>query len=133
MVDIQLACQQTPNWVDPMPTFVNHDSALNFPDDMDRYIWKQLDMAAIQGPFSEIPFTSRVGVSPLSTCPKRDSVDRRVIMDLSWPPGQSVNDGIAKNQFMGFEEKLSFPTVDLIAQRVVALSLHGRENIYLLK
>ena len=32
--------------------------------------------------------------------------------------GRSVNSGIAKDQFMGFNAKLSFPTIDSIAKRV---------------
>ena len=43
-------------------------------------------------------------------------------MDLSWPPGGvSVNDGIAKDQFMGFHRVLKFPTIDIMAKRVFEL------------
>ena len=111
-----------PNWPDPIGTFANHGTAVNFPEDVEKYINKELDRGAISGPFDQIPFnTSRVGVSPLSTRPKKDSTERRILMDLSWPPGQSVNDGIGKDQFMGMKAKLSFPTVDAIAHRIVEL------------
>ena len=50
-------------------------------------------------------------------------------MDLSWPPGRLVNDGIAKNQFMGFADKLTFPTVDVIARRVAEF---GTDQVVLL-
>ena len=52
-------------------------------------------------------------------------------MDLSWPIGNSVNSGIAKDQFMGFNAKLSFPTIDSIAKRVAELT--GRGEILLFK
>ena len=110
-----------PTWPDPVPTFSNHAGAVNWPSYMNKYIDKECKYNAIIGPFDGVPFSRRVGVSPLSTRAKRDSDDRRVIMDLSWPPGLSVNDGIAKNQFMGFACKLSFPTIDVIAERVFRL------------
>ena len=89
---------------------------------MDKYILKQQKIGAIARPFPQPPFSDRLGVSLLSTHPKKDTIECRVIMDLSWPPGRSVNDGIAKNQFMGFNDKLTFPTVDLIARRVAEFS-----------
>ena len=66
-------------------------------------------------------FEGRVGTSPLSTRDKRESTEKRIIMDLSWPIGDSVNSGIQKDQFMGFHAKLSFPTIDVIARRVASL------------
>ena len=48
-------------------------------------------------------------------------MDKCIIMDLSWPIGNSVNSGIAKDQFMGFQVKLSFPTIDAIAKHVAML------------
>ena len=117
----------------PTPTFGNHASAENYPEDINTYIQKELSRGAVCGAFDEIPFlfTSRIGVSPLSTRPKKDSVEHRIIMDLSWPPGRSVNNGIAKDQFMGFHAKLSFPTIDAIVRRVVELG--DQEPVYLFK
>ena len=120
-----------PNWPDPVPTFNNHASADNHPECLQAYVHKELERSAIAGPVSCIPFTERLGVSPLSTREKRDSPDRRILMDLSWPPDLSVNDGIAKDQFMGFNAKLTFPTVDSIAKRIVELENQG--NIMLFK
>ena len=50
-------------------------------------------------------------------------------MDLSWPPGQSGNSGIAKDHFMGFYAKFSFPTIDVITRRISRL----QGDIYLFK
>ena len=107
-----------PNWPDPTPTFSNHAGATRHPEAMNKYITKELMHGAIAGPFDYPPFISRLGVSPLSTREKKESPDRRVIMDLSWPPGRSVNDGIGKNQFLGFQTKLQFPTIDVMARRI---------------
>ena len=38
----------------------------------------------------------------------------RVIIDLSWPLGASVNLGIDKDTYLGSAFALSFPTVDVI-------------------
>ena len=40
-------------------------------------------------------------VSPLKTTEKRDSPDRQVIMDLSFSPGNSVNDRIPEDSYLG--------------------------------
>ena len=88
---------------------------------MERYLEKERRKGAIAGPFKGIPFNDRVGVSPISTRAKKDSNERRVITDLSWPPGRSVNSGIGKEQFMGFVAKLTFPTIDKMARRVAEL------------
>ena len=45
------------------------------------------------GSVSRTPVSS-MHLSPVMTRPKRDFIHRRVIMDLSWPKGASVNDGV---------------------------------------
>ena len=121
---------RSPNWKDPIPTFKNHASACEYPDAINAYIEKELKRGAVCSPFPKVPFKDRIGVSPMSTRPKRDVDARRIIMDLSWPPGSSVNDGIGKDQFMGFSVKLSFPTIDIIARRVASME---SEQVYLFK
>ena len=53
--------------------------------------------------------------------PKKGSQDRRVILDLSFPIGNSVNDGIPKDSYMGFDAKLTFPRTDDFAVRLFQL------------
>ena len=60
-------------------------------------------------------------VSPLNTVPKRDSAERRVIVDLSWPCGTSVNDGVPRDLFLDKPISLSYPTVDSIVDAVISL------------
>ena len=73
------------------------------------------------GPFKDIPFEGKVGISPLSTREKKNSQDRRVILDLSFPVGKAVNDGIPKDNYMGFQANLTFPKVDELALRIYTL------------
>ena len=49
---------------------------------------------------------------------KPNSDTRRVILDLSWPKGNSVNSGIDKNSYLGSKFALNFPTVDNIADEL---------------
>ena len=50
--------------------------------------------------------------SPLMTREKPHSDHRRVIVDLSWPKGFSVNSGVDKDSYLGTEFVLSLPTID---------------------
>ena len=42
-------------------------------------------------------------------------------MDLSWPSGQSVNDGIPSDSYLGAPLSLRYPTIDDIVDAVVTL------------
>ena len=64
------------------------------------------------GPFSEIPFSNKCCISPLNTVSKKDLSQRRVILDLSFPEGAAVNEGIQKDNYLGNTIDLSFPRVD---------------------
>ena len=70
----------------------NHRGALEFPGKVSQYLHKEIDKDAVLGPFKENPFQCRHMLSPLNSVPKRDN-ERRVILDLSFPAGSSVNDG----------------------------------------
>ena len=72
------------------------------------------------GPFSEHPIKN-AHFSPFMTRFKPNSSNRRVIIDLTWPKGFSMNDGVEKNGYMGSEFKLTFPTLDDLTQRLVKL------------
>ena len=90
---------------------VNHKTATDFPTDVDAYIQEEIQYGAIVGPFDENPIVGS-HISPIMTRPKPNSDTRRVIIDLSWPKGESVNDGVDKLSYMGSEFKLTFPSID---------------------
>ena len=101
-------------------TLVNHASALQHPDDIGHYIATELGHGALMGPFSEPP-VHPTHVSPLMTRPKKNSVFRRVIMDLSWPPGESVNDGVDGVNYVDGPATIKLPTVEYMEHRVLEL------------
>ena len=90
----------------------NHASALKFPADIRAYLAKESELGAMAGPFSIPPFPTHT--SPLMTRPKKSSIDRRVIVDLSFPPEGSVNAGTPLETFLGEHYKLTLPTIDNI-------------------
>ena len=108
---------------DPTPASGNHLGATLYPAEIDRYIEKELSMGALIGPFQISLFLNRIGVSPLSTRPKQNSMKRRIIMYLSWPTGHSVNDGIDKDMYDGEEIRLTYPSIDTSMRRIAELGV----------
>ena len=91
-----------------------------YPQDLDFYISTELGHRALAGPFQELP-TPQTHLSPLMTKPKRDAAHRRVIMDLSWPMGGSINDGIDTEWYLDGPATVTLPTVDYMADRLLHL------------
>ena len=109
-----------PTMAPPDRTFMNHAGATEHQQALKEYVQKESSMNVIIGPLQAIP-VANAGISPLSTRPKKNSEERRVILDLSWPPGNSVNDGMVKDNYLGFEAKLVFPHTDDLAFRLYSL------------
>ena len=84
----------------PLTIQSNHASAYSYPDHIHHYVNTELQHGAILGPFSQPPF-EHFHTSPLMIRPKKNSGKRRVIMDFSFPHGHSVNDGIARDSYLG--------------------------------
>ena len=110
-----------PTLEDPDVCTKNHKGATEFPEALKAYVEKESGHGAVMGPYRKIPFQEKIGISPLSTRPKQDSNERRIILDLSFPIGRSVSDGIMKDNYLGFSAKLSFPKVDDFAFRIFML------------
>ena len=105
-------------------TFTNHMTALKYPRQVWKYLQKEKRMGTLLGPFVTSPFPEYyTGVSPMSTRPKKQSeTNRRIIVDLSWPPGGwSVNHLIPKDEYLGNPIKMTFPTVDKLCARAIQL------------
>ena len=116
----------------PLPrSWMNHNSANQFQEQVTRYICKELRHNTIMGPFVTSPFpTESTGISPISTRPKKNSEKRRIIMDLSWPPqGPSVNTGIPKDEYLRNPIKLRYPTIDDVCRRVAFLHQTGNGKL----
>ena len=100
-------------------TEVNHSSALKYPDHVSNYIQEELQYGAVLGPFKQFPFHCHV--SPFLTREKPNSTNRRVILDLSFPPGNSVNAGVSKDKYLGSYFELKYPLVDHIVESLKQL------------
>ena len=77
---------------------------MEYASHVDQYIQEELKHGAIMGPFDYPP--NLLHVSPFMTRPKADSDVRRTILDLSWPKGHSVNDGVGKHSYLGTDFQL---------------------------
>ena len=108
---------------DTLPIFDlrTHSGASDFPDQVNAYLSKEFKLGRIAGPFHTVPLAQEFVVSSLNAVEKRDSEERRVIVDLSWPCGHSMNDGIPSDSYLGEPLALRYPTIDDIVDAVVTL------------
>ena len=90
---------------------VNHKGAQDFPEAINQYLEIEQVNSTLLGPFNHNPFPDRTASSPLNSVPKQDSNEHRVILDMSFPMGTSVNDGINKDKYLGIAVELTYPTV----------------------
>ena len=98
-----------PIYVDPDKN-VNHHSGRAYPEAVEEYINKEVQLGALVGPFPDPPFKPWCNISPIMTRPKQDTTERRVIVDLSFPDG-GVNKYIHKNVVDGEIVSHTLPTV----------------------
>ena len=95
----------------------NHNSAKDFPQDVRAYLEEERTYDAILGPFDAPPLPN-LHTSPFMTRDKPHSNNRRVIVDLSFPQGRSVNAGSAQNVYLNTPFLLKLPTIDHVVKRV---------------
>ena len=70
---------------------------------------------------SWVPPVTDYHTNPLMTRPKRDSPHRRVIVDMSYPHGFSVNDGISSQFYIDGPMTITLPTIHSMERRVLEL------------
>ena len=90
----------------------NHASTIENMQDIGTFLQEERQYEAILGPFDTKPIDMHV--SPLLVRDKQYSTSKRTIMDLSWPKGASVNNGVAKDTYLGTPYELNYPSVDSI-------------------
>ena len=98
----------------------NHGSALNHMEHIDHYVHVEMGHGALLGPIGGAT-TRGVHISPLMTRTKKDSVHRRVIIDLSWPAQASINDGVHTGLYIDGPATITLPTVEYMCQRLLEL------------
>jgi len=96
----------------------NHPSAVKNSAYLSTYISKELSYQSVFGPFRSNPFHTDCVISPLPCVPKRDSDDFRVVHDLSFSEGNSVNDGISKDHYLEQFFKLRLPGIDRLVELI---------------
>ena len=94
----------------------NHFSARCREKGVDGYFEVETSKNAILGPFDKNPF-QEMHFSPLMARDKPDG-KVRLIVDLSWPIGQSVNSCIIPGVFDNVQFQLKYPSIDLLVQKI---------------
>ena len=84
------------------------------------YLDEKKDFGAILGPFDEDPIDN-IHVSPFLTRDKPGGTHRRVIVDLSFPHGYSVNAGVQSDTYLDTPFLLTLPTIDTITNKIKQL------------
>ena len=99
---------------------INHRSATEYPDHLTTYLWDEIANNAMLGPFQAPPINN-LHNSPFMTWDKSSSANRRVIIDLSWPIGHSVNSGVHSDRYLDTDFILTYPSVDNLTDEVLKL------------
>ena len=89
---------------EPNISVANHSTAKQFPASIQEYLQTEIAHRAIMGPYSNPP-VGGLHCSPMLTRPKTGSDSRKVIVDLSWPHGKSVNDLVCQDTYMGNQQQ----------------------------
>ena len=105
----------------PTPTFRNHSRSADDDLHINKFITKELAFNAFLDPFCSPPFEPWSQVSPMMTRPKKNSSEKRIIVDLSFPPGKSVNAGITKGYYLGSKFNFTLPSVSTLTDRLTQL------------
>ena len=91
---------------------INHKGAKDFPVQMQNYLKKEKSHGAILGPYKQNPFCCNIAVSPLNSVPKKETDERRIILDPSFSKGSSINEFVSKGFYLGDKVNLTYPWVD---------------------
>ncbi len=78
---------------------------------------KELEYGVMLGSFPGPPFNWTMN-SLLLTRDKSNGLSKRMIMDLSFPEGRSVNNSIARNEFCGQQFKMTLPNTLTFKERL---------------
>ena len=97
----------------------NWKGAEEYLSEVREYLKNEIKNNSVLGPFQRNPFEQNACYSPLNTRSKKDSDERRIILDLSYLPGNSINDGIDKNKYLDSDIELRFPTVDSLVKIIL--------------
>lgn len=95
----------------PISVDTNHPSGRNHMDHVSTFIRTELQHQAIVGPFKDPPFFPWTRNNPIMSRPKKDSHQRRIIIDLTYPQDGSVNQGIDIHSILGRDISYTLPNI----------------------
>ena len=108
------------NWGTPLCSARwNIQSAYDHPEVVDEYIASELSKGHLVGPLptAQLSNSQSIHVSRIGIIPKGHNTGKwRLITDLSYPEGQSINDGIGREYC-----SLEYTTVDKVVAKATAL------------
>lgn len=102
----------------------NHPSATNYQAHVEDYINSEIALGAILGPFDDVPFQPWCNTAPLMTREKANGIDRRIIVDLSFPPGRGPNAFVNRNTVFGIELTHTLPTINDAVNIITSLDFN---------
>ena len=97
------------------PAKHNMRSATEHPEVIEKHLGEELQSGGLLGPFSPTEFP-QVHINRFGVIPKSQPGKWRIITDLSYPQGASVNDGISQEL-----ASLSYITVDRVSSQIMQL------------
>ena len=103
----------------------SHKGAHEFAPQVQQALDKEVALSGFLGPFELAPF-SQPKFSPLNSVEKKGSSEHRLVLDLSTPEGNSINDGIDKDTYIGKYEKLELLSIDQLVEKIVQIGITAR-------
>ena len=103
----------------PTPTYTNHAKDTESISQIFKFVATELSHKALLGPFDAPPFQPWTQISPIMTRPKKGTTDMRIVVDMSFPLGKSVNSGLTKGFYLGSPSKFTLPSISDLANLVV--------------
>ena len=97
----------------PVQTTHNHGSARSNPTVIDDFLSLECELGATCGPFFTNPLSINISISPLQIAYSRTGKPR-VVVDLIYPHGHSVNCGIPRDTYLGELFSLRLPSLDVL-------------------
>ena len=94
-------------------------------NDISKFLHKEMQYEAILGPFESKPIDMHI--SPLLV---RDKQILPVKEPL-WPKRGSVNNGVAKDVYLGTSYQLNYPSIDLITNSLRNLSIKFQDKYFI--
>ena len=88
---------------------LNHGTATNHPDHVNRHIEKELDAQTLFGPFEGKPFTY-IHLAALMSRDKSSSIWKRIIEDFKFPIGYALNSMVSDLYYLNRQHALALPS-----------------------